>query len=183
MVLRHYKQIQGIEGRLKGLYDIARLIIEREVPPPVFIPLWRHGEDPGGDALMCGVSIIMTCQEVAGAEETGITVGGPDIVPSRHVPHYAKKIFPGDPVVHGVYGVALILARGHSLTDVVLLEQVLKPRTCSPIQPRCKAVFLFQSEHCKLGVAGLKIVRALVVAQVPIVMPLQQAMERLGRFC
>ena len=134
---------------------------------------------------MCGGSIIMTCQKVAGAIETGITVGGPYVVPSRpvssrHVPHYAKKIFPGDPVVQGVYGVALILARGHSLTDVVLLEQVLEARTCSPIQTRCKAVFLFHSEHCKLGVAGLKIVRPLVVAQTPIVMPLHQAMERLG---
>ena len=33
MVLGHYKQIQGIEGGPEGLYDIARLIIEREVPP------------------------------------------------------------------------------------------------------------------------------------------------------
>ena len=130
---------------------------------------------------MCGVSIIMTCQKVAGAAETGITVGGPDMIPSRHMPHYAKKIFPGDPVAHGVYGVALILSRGHSLTDGVPLEQILKARMCSPIQPRCKAVFLFQSKHCKLGVAGLKIVRALFVAQIPIVMPLQPAMERLGR--
>ena len=87
MVLGHREQIQGVEGRLKCLYDIARLIIEREVAPPVFIPLWRHGEDPGGDALMSGVSIIMTRQKVAGAVETGIAVGGPDVVPFRHVPH------------------------------------------------------------------------------------------------
>ena len=87
MVLGYREQIQGIEGRFEGFYDIARLIIEREVATPVFIPLWRHGEDPGGDALMSGVSIIMTCQKVAGAVETGVTVGGLDIVPSRHVPH------------------------------------------------------------------------------------------------
>ena len=33
MVLGHREQIQGIEGRLKGVYDIPRLIIERGVPP------------------------------------------------------------------------------------------------------------------------------------------------------
>ena len=87
MLLGHREQVQGIEGRLEGLYDIARLIIEREVATPIFIPLWRHGEDPGGDALMSGVSIIVTCQKVAGAVETGITVGGPDVVPPCHVPH------------------------------------------------------------------------------------------------
>ena len=86
-MLGHREQIQGIEGRFEGLYDIARLIIEREVATPIFIPLWRHGEDPGGDALMSGVSIIVTCQKVAGAVETGITVGGPDVVPPCHVPH------------------------------------------------------------------------------------------------
>ena len=52
MVLGHREQIQGIQGRFEGLYDIARLIIEREVAPPVFIPFWRHGEDPGADAPM-----------------------------------------------------------------------------------------------------------------------------------
>ena len=87
MVLGHREQIQSIESGFEGLYDIARLIIEREVATPVFIPLWRHGEDPGGDALMGGVSIIMTSQKVAGAVETGIAVGGPDVVPFRHVPH------------------------------------------------------------------------------------------------
>ena len=74
MVLGHREQIQGIEGRFEGLYDIARLIIEREVATPVFIPIRRHGEDPGGDALVSGVSIIMTCQKVAGTLEAGITV-------------------------------------------------------------------------------------------------------------
>ena len=82
--------------------------------------------------------------------------------------------------MHGVYGVALILARGHSLTNVILLKQVLKARTCSPLHPRCKAVFLFHRERCKLGLPGLKVVRAFVVAQVPVVMLLQQVMERLG---
>lgn len=81
--------------------------------------------------------------------------------------------------LRGVYGVTLILARGHSLTDVVLLKQVLKARTCSPIHSRCKAVFLFHVERCKLGLAGLKIVWPLVVAQVPVFMLLQQAVERL----
>ena len=75
---------------------------------------------------------------------------------------------------------ALILARGHSLTDVVLLEQVLKAGTRSPIYPSCKAVFLFHSERCKRDLAGLKIVRAFVVAQVPVAMLLQQVMERFG---
>ena len=82
--------------------------------------------------------------------------------------------------MHGVHGVALILARGYSLADVVLLEQVLKARTRSPIYPSCEAVFLLHSECCKLGLAGLKIVWTFVVAQVPVVMLLQQVMERLG---
>ena len=164
MVLGHREQIQGIERRFEGLYDIARLIIEREVATPVFNPLWRHGEDPGGDALMGGVSIIVTCQKVAGTVETGTTVGGPDVVPSRYVPHKAKKILPRDPFVYDVYGMALILARGYSLTDVVLLKQVLKARARAPINPRCKAVFLFHSERCKLGLAGLKIVWPFVIA-------------------
>ena len=85
MVLGHREQIQGVEGRLKGFYDIARLIIEREVAPPVFIPLWRHGEDPGRDTLMGGVSVIVACQKVTGALETGITVGSTDVVPSCSV--------------------------------------------------------------------------------------------------
>ena len=87
MVLGHREQVQGIKGRFEGLYDIARLIIEREVATPVFIPFWRHGEDPGGDALMSGVPIIMTRQKVTGPVEAGITVGGPDVVPSRHETH------------------------------------------------------------------------------------------------
>ena len=33
MLLGHREQIQGIEGRLEGLYDIARLLAERKVPP------------------------------------------------------------------------------------------------------------------------------------------------------
>ncbi len=86
MVLGHREQIQSIKGGFEGLYDIACLNIEREVATPVFIPLWRHGKDPGGDALMSGVSIIMTRQKVAGPVEAGITVGGPDVVPSRSVP-------------------------------------------------------------------------------------------------
>ena len=36
---------------------------------------------------MSGVSIIMTRQKVAGPEEAGITVGGPDVVPSRYITH------------------------------------------------------------------------------------------------
>ena len=36
---------------------------------------------------MGGVSIIMTCQKVAGAIETGITVGGPDVISARHLTH------------------------------------------------------------------------------------------------
>ena len=87
MVLGHREQIQSIKGGFEGLYDIARLIIEREVATPVFIPIRRHGEDPSGDALVSGVSIIMTCQKVAGTVEAGITVGGPDVAPSRHVTH------------------------------------------------------------------------------------------------
>lgn len=72
MVLGHREQIQSIKGGFEGLYDIARLIIEREVATPVFIPIRRHGEDPSGDALVSGVSIIMTCQRVAGTVEAGI---------------------------------------------------------------------------------------------------------------
>ena len=87
MVLGHREQIQSIKGGFEGLYDIARLIIEREVATPVFIPIRRHGEDPSGDALVSGVSIIMTCQKVAGPVEAGITVGGPNVVPSRYVTH------------------------------------------------------------------------------------------------
>ena len=63
---------------------------------------------------------------------------------------------------------------------MVLFGQVLKARTRSPIYSRCKAVFLFQSERCKLGLAGLKIVRALDVAQIPVVMLLQQVIQRFG---
>ena len=79
-----------------------------------------------------------------------------------------------------MHGVALIPARGYSLADVVLLEQVLKARTRSPIYPSFKAVFLPHSECCKLGLAGLKIVWTFVVLQLPVVMWLQQVMERLG---
>jgi len=87
MLLGHREQIKGIEGRLEGLYDIARLIIERKVLPPVFIPFWRYGEDPGGDTLMGGMSIIMTCKKVAGAIETGLTGGGPDVVSAGQETH------------------------------------------------------------------------------------------------
>lgn len=72
MVLGHREQIQSIKYGFEGLYEVACLIIEREVATPVFIPIRRHGEDPGGDALVSGVSIIMTCQRVAGTVEAGI---------------------------------------------------------------------------------------------------------------
>ena len=59
---------------------------------------------------MGGMSSIMTCQKVAGAIETGITVGGSDVVSAGHVTHEAKKILPRDPLLHSVHGMALILA-------------------------------------------------------------------------
>ena len=81
--------------------------------------------------------------------------------------------------MHSVLRVILILARSHCLTDAVLLEQVLEAHARAPAYPRCKAVFLLHGERRKLGLTGLKIVWLFVVAQVPVVMLLQQVVDRL----